>query len=268
MDRMTWDDDASGEREVARLWTIHEVARASGITSRTLRHYHAIGLLEPTQTADNGYRLYGADALVRLQRILVLRELGLGLPAIARVLEEPGDLAESLRSHRTALEREGERLARRIASVGRTITAIERGEDPMTRDMFDGFDHTRYEDEVVERWGAEAYSSSDAWWRGMSTEDRMQWGERSRALAEDWIAAWKSGLDPAGPEAGRLAARHVAWLGTIPGTPGAGGARVKEYITGLGELYVADERFAANYGGPEGATFVRDALTAYADVHL
>ena len=58
-------------------WSIHEVAQRSGVTTRTLRHYDDIGILAPTRTGANGYRYYGAEALVRLQRILLLRDLGL-----------------------------------------------------------------------------------------------------------------------------------------------------------------------------------------------
>jgi hypothetical protein len=43
---------------------------------------------------------------------------------------------------------------------------------------------------------------------------------------------------------------------------------VKGYVIGLGEMYVADERFAANYGGEAGAAFVRDALRTYAEANL
>lgn len=60
-----------------------EVARAAGTTSRTLRHYDGIGLLEPSRVGDNGYRYYDRESLVRLQRIFLLRELGLSLPTIA-----------------------------------------------------------------------------------------------------------------------------------------------------------------------------------------
>ena len=66
----------------------------------------------------------------------------------------------------------------------------------------------------------------------------------------------------------------MEWLTGIPGTPAStgsaagGGGDVKAYVIGLGEMYVADPRFAVNYGGQQGAEFVRDALRAYADAHL
>ena len=70
-----------------------------------------------------------------------------------------------------------------------------------------------------------------------------------------------------------MAQRHVEWLGSTPGTPAYHAGSEKDgtlasYLRGLGELYVADERFAANYGGNEVASFVRDALTHYADTQL
>ncbi len=77
---------------------------------------------------------------------------------------------------------------------------------------------------------------------------------------------------PAGQEAQELARRHLEWLTGIPGTPAAASATsngdVKGYVTGLGEMYVADPRFAANYSGGAGTAFVQDALRIYAGKHL
>ncbi|MBN9140516.1 MAG: MerR family transcriptional regulator [Micrococcales bacterium] len=244
--------------------TIQEVARLTGVTSRTLRHYDDIGLVRPSRVGAGGIRHYDADALVRLQRVLLLRELGLGLPAIAAVLDGQTDDVHALLAHREWLRQEQTRLERQIASVESTIEALEGGEEPMAEDMFDGFDHTRYREEVETRWGKDAYARSDAWWRGMSDTERAEWQARTAQLGADWQATAASGIAPDAGEAQELARRHVEWLAGIPGTPGV----VKEYVTGLGEMYVADPRFAANYGGPEGAAFVRDALRVYAEAHL
>ncbi|MFD6165242.1 MerR family transcriptional regulator [Oerskovia sp. NPDC060287] len=254
-------------------WSIQEIARLAGTTSRTLRHYDAIGLLVPSRVGHNGYRYYDGPALVRLQRILLLRDLGVGLPAVAEILDRDGEAspavqAGALRTHLDALRAEQQRLTRQIASVERTITTMEGGGRLMADEMFDGFDHTKHEAEVTERWGAEAYRTGDAWWRGLSAQDKAAYQDRTRQLAADWAAAAAAGVAPDGDEAQALARRHVEWLSGIPGTPGHGSAPVREYVVGLGEMYVADERFAASYGGVEGATFVRDALAVYADRNL
>ena len=139
----------------------------------------------------------------------------------------------------------------------------------MAEQMFDGFDHTQYKDEVEERWGKEAYAASDRWWRSKSAEERAEWQSRQERLAADWQSAAASGVSPDSEEAQELARRHAEWLAGIPGTPGYGtGAPAAAYLTGLGDMYVADDRFAANYGGTAGATFVRDALRHYAATHL
>lgn len=250
-------------------WSIQQIARLAGTTSRTLRHYGELGLLEPSRIGSNGYRYYDETALVRLQRILLLRELGLGLPQIGEVLARDVAETDALATHLDWLRDEQRRLARQIASVEQTIAARERGEPLMAEDMFEGFDHTQYKDEVEQRWGKDAYAASDAWWRGMDAEARAAWQERVSRLNRDWVEAAEAGLAPDGEEAQALAERHVEWLTGVPGTPAAKpGGDVRGYVLGLGEMYVADPRFAANYGGQAGAELVRDALRVYAEAHL
>ncbi|PJJ65515.1 MerR family transcriptional regulator [Compostimonas suwonensis] len=250
-------------------WPIHEIARVAGTTSRTLRHYGDIGLLEPSRIGGNGYRYYDEAALVRLQRILMLRQLGLGLPAIGDILERQADAGHALLSHLRWLEQERDRLARQIASVEKTIQALEGGERLMAENMFDGFDHSRYREEVEERWGTEAYARSDAWWSALSPAQKKDWMQHVQLLVRDWSEAAASGIAPESDEAQTLARRQFEWLAGVPGTPGSGTTGpTKEYFVGLGEMYVADPRFGANYGGQAGAEFVRDAMRVYADREL
>ena len=251
-------------------WSISEVARHAGTTSRTLRHYGDMGLLQPSRIGANGYRYYDEGTLVRLQRILLLRDLGLGLPAIADVLAQSQEQVGALRTHLDWLRREQDRLTLQIAAVEDTLHKLEGGEQLMAENMFDGFDHTQYKGEVEERWGKDAYARSDSWWRSMTDAEKGEWQTRAATLGSDWIAAAESGIAADADEAQALARRHVEWLASIPGTPGA----VKEYVTGLGEMYVADERFAVNYASADaadplaGARFVRDALAVYAERNL
>ncbi|MCR2808204.1 MULTISPECIES: MerR family transcriptional regulator [unclassified Microbacterium] len=252
-------------------WSIQQIAKAAGTTSRALRHYDHVGLLKPSRTGANGYRYYDRDALVRLQRILLLRDLGLGLDRIGAVLDRDTAQEDALAAHLAWLEQEQGRLARQVASVQLTIAAMKGGERIMAEDMFDGFDHSQYQDEVERRWGRRAYADGDRWWRGMDDDQKAAWKQRVADLGRDWIAAAEAGVSPDSPEAAALAKRHVDWLTSIPGTPAAGGD-VKAYVIGLGQMYVADERFGANYrtsrGGTAGAEFVRDALRSYAEANL
>lgn len=250
-------------------WSIQQIAKLAGTTSRTLRHYDDIGLLAPTSIGHNGYRYYDQAALVRLQRILLLRDLGLGLSQIGDVLDREASEAHALESHLAWLRQEQDRLARQIASVRSTITALKGGERLMAENMFDGFDHTQYKDEVEQRWGEKAYADSDRWWRSLSADDKAAWQRRVAELSRDWTAAADAGEPADGEAAQRLARRHVEWLTAVPGTPAAtADGDVRGYVLGLADMYVADPRFAANYGGEQGATFVRDALRVYAQRDL
>ncbi|HVL85089.1 MAG TPA: MerR family transcriptional regulator [Pseudonocardia sp.] len=247
-------------------WSIQDVARSAGTTSRTLRHYDDIGLLPPSRVGGNGYRYYDEDALVRLQRILLLRELGLGLPAIAGVLAGQQDTAAALRTHLSLLERERERIGRQIESVRSTLRKTEGGERLMADEVFDGFDHTRYRDEVVERWGREAYESSDRWWRSMPEQDRQRLQQEQRDIAAAFGAARAAGRPVDGDEVQAITHRQYEWI-----TVGWQGRRPDAAsFTGLGRMYVDEPRFAANFDrhGEGTATYIRDAMAVYAERNL
>lgn len=241
---------------------MRDVVRASGVTSRTLRHYESVGLLLPSSTAAGGERRYDAAGLLRLQRILVLRGLGLGLAAIKRALAAEGDELEALREHAEQLTRERTRLETRLTAVRHSIAARENGRDPEMSEMFKGYDHRQYEQEVEQRWGPEHARRSNAWWAALDEDDRQEFQHDAAALGAAWTAAAAAGEDPSGEAARDLAERHVRWLGSIPGTPAADGSEeaMRAYVLGLADLYVADARFTANYGGASGAQFVRAAL--------
>ncbi|MEI7034472.1 MerR family transcriptional regulator [Streptomyces pratensis] len=244
-------------------WSIQEIARRAGTTSRTLRHYGDLGLLTPSRIGSNGYRYYDQDALVRLQRILLLRELGLSLAAIKDVLEGQRDTAVALRAHLRLLEQEQARIGRQIASVRTTLHKTREGMELMADEVFDGFDHTVYEQEVTERWGRDAYEEGDRWWRSLSAEGKKAFQDEHEAIARDYGRAREAGLAPDGAEAQDIARRHCAWLSSAKEPSRA-------YVIGLGAMYVADPRLAKNYDrhGDGTAAFVRDALTVYAERRL
>lgn len=247
-------------------WPIQEVARSAGVTSRTLRHYDDIGLLSPTRVGHGGLRYYDDDSLVRLQRILLLRELGLSLAAIADVLEGQRDTDAALRTHLRLLEQERERLDRQIRSVRTTLTKTRGGDSLMPDEVLDGFDHTQYKDEVIERWGRDAYEQGDRWWRGLSRDEKRDFQQRQLDIARDYARAHADGLAPDSDEAQAITHRHYEWVsGGYQGKrPGA------EHFAGLGRMYVADPRFTANYDvhGEGTAQFVCDAMEVYAERNL
>ena len=198
--------------------SIQEVARLTGTTSRTLRHYDAIGLLEPSRVGDNGYRWYDDRALVRLQRILLLRGLGLGLPDIGRVLDREQDETAALRAHLDWLRSEQRRLERQAASVERTITARENGGPLMAEDMFDGFDHTAAQGRGRAPLGRRRVRHVR---RLVARHDRR----RARRVEGDDRASWPPSGAPRRPPAPtpRPTRRRSSRAGTSPGSAASPG---------------------------------------------
>ena len=70
------------------VYTIKQLADLSGVSTRTLRHYDAIGLLKPAYYGDNSYRYYDKAQLLLLQQILFFRDTGLKLESIQKIIKE------------------------------------------------------------------------------------------------------------------------------------------------------------------------------------
>jgi DNA-binding transcriptional MerR regulator len=92
-----------------RLYRIGELARLTGVSVRTLHHYHDIGLLCPSARGENGYRLYSSEDVARLQQIKSLRSLGFSLDDVRSCLERHVFSAQHI------IEMQIERLKERIA---------------------------------------------------------------------------------------------------------------------------------------------------------
>jgi DNA-binding transcriptional MerR regulator len=121
-------DAASGsslvlERPMSTL-RIKEFAKLAGVTVRALHHYDRLGLLSAAHRSEGGYRLYCHDDLGRLERILVLRFLGLSLQEIGELLRAPGSpgahsLRDTLIRQQAVLRDRREELDRIIRAIGR-----------------------------------------------------------------------------------------------------------------------------------------------------
>ena len=247
-------------------WSIAQVAKMSKVTSRTLRHYDEIGLLPPAWVGGNGYRYYEKEQLLRLQQILVMRELGVGLDAIREIVQQGRDQVEVLRMHRGWLLAERDRYARLARTVTRTIEELEGGENVTSMDhWFEGFDAAKQEElqeEARQRWGAEQVDAAKfkgtakEWWQ---TEGK-QWAEQLTAL----IALIDAGHEPGDTEVLDTLDGHYRWLSSGHWTPN------RESYTGLGDLYADDPRFRKNFDktDPRLAEFLRKAMAAYAQARL
>lgn len=248
-------------------WDVAELARRAGITTRTLRHYDQIGLLAPSRVTAAGVRHYDADAVARLQRILLLRDVGMPLAKIAELLEHEDEAEEvaALEEHIKVLESQRAALAVRIKAVQHLLEARRHGREPDPDVLLEGF-NDRYEAEVVRRWGRDAYEAGNRWWHDKTFAQQQAWKQESEQLVADWLRTFRSGVTPGSAPAREMVRRHLGWLSRIPGTPTHAGdhGRALEMITGLAHMYVEDPGLRHAFGGEEGSRFVRDALLRHA----
>ena len=211
-----------------------------------------------------GYQIYTSVDLERLQQVLFFRELGFSLREIREIVDSPSfDRSQALRSHRRLLVEKRERLDRLIQSVERTLDTMERGETMKASEMFEGFDTKQLEEwreEARERWGSEKVDES---WRRASKYTKEDWAaiQAEGQLILDGMAA-RMDRDPADPEVQQLVHLHYRQINERYYDCSL------EVYRGLGDLYVNDPRFTANYDKvkPGLAAFTRLAMRAYCDV--
>ena len=233
--------------------TVHEVSQISGVSVRTLHHYDAIGLLRPTAVTEAGYRLYDDTALARLQSILLFRELAFPLKEIKRIMDDPQfDQATALEQQIRLLELQQERLSRLIDLARETMKT---GVTHMDFTAFDNSKLEQYAAEVKERWGNTAAYQESA--QRPAAEQKDAAAGLMAQFAR--MGRLRTG-DPAGQEA-QDAVRELQQFITkhfYTCTP--------EILSGLGQMYTADDRFRASIdaaGGEGTADCAGKAITVY-----
>ncbi|HEY3437393.1 MAG TPA: MerR family transcriptional regulator, partial [Actinotalea sp.] len=199
------------------MWTIGDVARLSGVTTRTLRHYDSLGLLRAVGVAAGGRRLYGREELLRLQQILVLRELDVDLATVAQILSAhdghgnaPRRRADLLREHHTRLVAERDRFDRLAATVASTLESLEGGHDMAAKDLYAGFDNSQYDAEARERWGDDAVKRGNDAWTRLGADGQAAHHRESQDINAGLAELLAHGADPADERVQALVARHYA----------------------------------------------------------
>jgi DNA-binding transcriptional MerR regulator len=231
------------------MMQIKEFAEMTGVSVRTLHYYDQIGLLRPARVdKDSGYRYYDDASLLRMQQILFYRELDFPLKDICRILSSPDyDSKQALAEQRQLLCLKKQRLERLIAAIDDHV----KGEINMH--AFDNREFDQYREEVKEKWG---HTQAYAEYQQKDKQDYNALSAGMDAIMAEFAACKVQGHAPASEEAQVLV------------------KKLQGYITehfyhctdaimaGLGEMYVADDRFRSNIDrhGEGTAEFIRQAI--------
>ncbi len=233
--------------------TVKEVAKITGVSVRTLHHYDAIGLLKPSRVTEAGYRLYDDTAMARLQTVLMLRQLQFPLKEIKEILDSPAfDPMDALQQQIHLLELRRNQLDDLIAHA-RLIQ--KKGMITMDFTAFDTSKIDNYAAEAKAKWGkTEAYQEYEK----KNKADAEGSGDGLMAVFAEFGALL--GCDPAAEQVQALVAKLQQFITDHYYTC------TKQILQGLGQMYVADERFKQNIdraGGEGTAEFATRAIEIY-----
>ena len=244
-----------------RAYNVGELAALAGVSVRTLHHYDAIGLLSPSDRTTAGYRVYRHEDLEQLQQILLYRELDFPLDAIGRLMLDPHfDRRAALVAQREQLASRASRMTTILAAIDAAIDALAKGEPMSDTDMFEvfgDFDPKGHEAEVKERWGdTDAYAESARRTARYTKDDWKTIKAEGDAVTRQLGEKLAAGASAGDADVQALVDRHRdhidRWFYPCS----------VEMQANLGEMYVADPRFAATYDRVQAglAVFLRDAI--------
>ena len=244
------------------MLTVKQLSKLAGVTPRTLHHYDAIGLLNPSRVGDNGYRYYDEQALLRLQQILFYRELDMPLEDIKKIMgSRDFDIVDALESHKAALRKQSTRLKRLILTVDNTILHLKGQSGMSGKDLFAGFtdeEQEKYQQEIAQTYDPEIVKGSEKKWKAYTAQEKARIGDEGKAVYLDLVAAIGKGASSA--EAQSAVARwhkHIQYFWTPK----------DEHLLGLVALYNDDPRFRGKFDqlSPELAEFMRAAVRVYVE---
>ena len=218
-------------------YSIREVAKMTGVSTRTLRYYDAIGLLKPLYTNDSGYRYYGEEELDRLQQILFYKERGLGLQCILEILDkEEFDTLGALYEHLFELQNQKIRIEKLILTVNKTIDSLEGRGKMSSAEKFEAF-----KQQQVQQNEEDSVRESNAKMMKMTEEEYKKFQNAEALIKEKLQEAVRSHADPSGEIGEEITELHKNWISMT------WGQYRPEAHRGLAEMYVQDERFLEYY---------------------
>lgn len=253
------------------LYSVKQVSALSGVSVRTLHLYDEIGLLKPCIRTESRYRLYGEKELLRLQQILFYKELDFSLEQIGNILDDPEfDISHAMQGHREALLKRRDRIDTLIATIDKTIVQLNERTMLKPEALYAGLPKevgTTYRNQAMKEYGTDTVKRSENFLSKMGKEGFEKLKEEAREISEQLFRL--QGDDFSSTAVQKQIERHYVSTRMFWGTAHLTDKQAEAY-KGLGQLYVADERFTMYNGKPHPAfaLFMSKAMTYFADTTL
>ena len=247
-------------------YSIQTLSKMAGVSTRTLRYYDEIGLLKPIRISSSNYRIYGEHEVNLLQQILLYRELDLPLSTIKSIItKEDFDFKTALKEHKEKLLMKQKQIETLLHNVDQTIQSLEGGIVMSNQEKFEGLkkekiakNEQKYGKEIREKYGDEAVNASNEKFGSLSEAEYKESEELSEQIL-NMLKELTPENDPTCEKAKELVKLHKQWLSYY-------GNYSSQAHIGLGQMYVADERFTKYYdkkAGTDAAQFLCNAIQAY-----
>lgn len=196
------------------LYTVKEVANLTGVTVKTLYHYHKIGLLTPHTISNAGYRLYSMKELERLQQVLFFRELDFSLKDIKKALEDEPSRQLCLTNQYELLNARRQRLDVLLKTLEESILQSGKGESMDGKAMFQGLNRDGWKkalseqnEYLREKYGHEMMADDD-----IQVNDLNEKAAEAQGFLKSFAAALKDHWAVTDKRLHNLIAEHLVFL--------------------------------------------------------
>lgn len=251
-------------------YSIKELGKLAGVTTRTLRYYDEIGLLLPSYISESGYRMYKEKEVDLLQQILFYKALGLELKEIKKLLSNPSfNKKKALLKHLEKLKEKEKQISALIQTVEKTIKQ-EEGEIKMSdAEKFEGLkkdlikeNEEKYGKEIRDKYGNEEVDKSNAKMMNLTEEEYNAMNKISEKLISKLKYALENKCSPSSDIGKEIFKLHKEWLSYTWSDKMYSGEAHKN----LANMYISDKRFTSYYddAAGDGATsFLKESIVIF-----
>lgn len=248
-------------------FTVKQLADMAKVSIRTLHHYDDIGLLKPSFVGQNGYRYYESAEALRLQQILLYRDMDVSLNDIKSILDAPDfDVEAALQDHRKQVLHKISDFQHLLKVLDNTLSALKGRSLMMNESLYEwpsAAKQKEYEQWLIERYGQEMsahINRSRTAFAKLDADSKDEVLKQIEVIEADLVQAFKNGIQSDSRALNPILEAHREWITYMWGRDCP-----KSAYSGLADMYLSHPDFVSRYETlAEGfCTYLTEAMKAY-----